>query len=207
MSTAMTAANDPAEAKPAPPRPGRYTDPLDVLWLSLAQRLGLRVVRSHAVFASWDGVSTLTLAEPGDFDPDDSLTQLILHEICHALVEGPEALSRPDWGLCNHTLKDLVREHACHRVQAALLEAHDLRQVFGPTTEHRPYYDGLPEDPLAAPAAGEPEDPALAPARAGYKRARGGPWSAPLEEALRATRIIVELVRPHAAADSVFARR
>lgn len=190
----------------APPRPGRYSDPLDVIWLSVAQRIGLKVERSRAVFASWDGASTLTLAEQADFDPDDSLTQLILHEICHALVEGPDALSRPDWGLCNHTDKDLVREHACHRVQAALLQKHQLRQVFGPTTEHRPYYDALPEDPLADGPPGAPEDPALAPARAGFERAQRGDWAPILFQALIVTNAIVSHVRWHAPADSVFAR-
>lgn len=195
---------DPADA--APPRPGRYADPLDLIWLSTARKLGLTVVRSGEVFASWDGVSTLTLARHEDFDPDDSLTQLILHEICHALVEGPEALGRPDWGLCNHTEKDLVREHACHRLQAALLQKHQLRQVFGPTTEHRPYYDALPADPLADGPEGAPVDSALAPARAAFEDATRGPWSGHLFEALHTTQTIVMLMHRHAPADSVFAR-
>ena len=53
-------------------------------------------------------------------DPDDSLAQLIFHELCHALVAGEHAFEREDWALCNLDGRDLIFEHACHRVQAAL---------------------------------------------------------------------------------------
>ena len=54
-----------------------YIDPVDQVWLSLAGQLGMTVVRSDAVFASWDGRSTLTISTPEGFDPDDSLAQMI----------------------------------------------------------------------------------------------------------------------------------
>ena len=122
----VAAAGMPAEPVVSEPVPvsrvvdRTYADPLDVIWLHAVARLGWRVVRSSEVFAAWDGRSTLTLSTPEHFDADDSLAQLIFHELCHALVEGSEAHRRPDWGLCNRDLRHLDHEHACHRLQAAL---------------------------------------------------------------------------------------
>lgn len=181
-------------------RSAHYADPLDVLWLTCAQRLGMRVVRSREVFASWDGAGTLTLSDAADFDPDDSLTQLIFHEICHALVEGPEAFHKEDWGLCNQSDRDLGREHACHRLQASLLRPHGLRWVFAPTTDHRPFYDALPEDPLAG------SSPCAALAREAHARATTGPWAQVLRDTLAATAQIVHAARPFAPADSLYAK-
>jgi hypothetical protein len=75
-----------------------YRDPLDQIWLHTAERLGMRVERSDEVYASWDGRGTLTLSSAAHFDPDDSLAQLILHEICHALCQGPENGGPPRTG-------------------------------------------------------------------------------------------------------------
>lgn len=127
----------------------RYDDPLNLVWLHCAARLGMTVVRSREVYAAWDGKGTLTIADERDFDADDCLAQLIFHEICHALIAGPEAWTQPDWGLCNRDDRDLSSEHATHRLQAALADRHGLRRFMGPTTEHRPYYDALPSDALA----------------------------------------------------------
>ncbi|HYO93321.1 MAG TPA: YkgJ family cysteine cluster protein [Polyangiaceae bacterium] len=177
----------------------RYQDPLDLIWLHAATQLGIRVERSEQVYASWDGEQTLTLAATSDFDPDDSLAQLIFHELCHALVAGPAAWKRPDWGLCNTSARDLVAEHACHRVQAALAQAYGLRDFFAVTTEWRPYWDALPHDPLAP-----CDDPALPLAQRGMARADRPPWKAPLEAALGATARIAEAVRSAAATDSLW---
>lgn len=165
----------------------------------MARGCGLRVERSAEVFASWDGAGTLRLARREDFDPDDSLAQLVLHELCHALVEGPDALARPDWGLCNRSDRDVVREHACHRVQAALTAPHGLRLLLAPTTEHRAYYDALPDDPLAA-----GDDPALPPAREGHARATHGPWADALRRGLEHSARLQELVGPTAPAGSLW---
>jgi hypothetical protein len=179
-----------------------YTDPTDLIWLAAAAELGMHVQRSSEVFAAWDGAGTLTLSTPEHFDPDDSLAQLILHEICHALVEGPEKFDVIDWGLDNWTDKDAVREHACIRMQAALLKPHGLRWVLAPTTDYRPYYDALPEEPLLD----TPSDPALRPARVGYQRATDGPWASALQRALRATAQLAEAIARCAPADSVWHR-
>ena len=41
------------------------------------------------------------------------------------------------------------RELACIRLQAHLTEQHGLRDMLGPTSDFRAYWDALPADPLA----------------------------------------------------------
>lgn len=170
-----------------------YIDPVDQVWLGLAARLEMKVARSGAVFASWDGVDTLTISTADGFDPDDCLAQMIFHEICHALVESPSGLGRPDWGLENIDQRDLIREYACHRLQASLLTPHGLRTMLGPTTEHRSYYDALPADPLAA-----GDDPAIVIARIAHNKAITGSWAGDIQAALAATAAIAAAVQPFA---------
>jgi hypothetical protein len=179
-----------SELGPRPVR-HRYEDPTDRIWLATAAALGMTVRRTDAVFASWDGASVLQLSTVEGFDPDDSLAQLILHEICHALVEAPQGWSKPDWGLENIDERDLVREHACHRLQAALADAHGLRLFFAVTTLHRPYYDALPAQPLAP-----GPDPAIPLARAAMERARAPAVWEPLQRALEATAQVAAAVAP-----------
>ena len=171
----------------------RYDDPLDLIWLHCARSLGLRVERSDEVYASFDGASTLTLSTREHFDPDDSLAQLIFHELCHGLVAraaGPARARRSDWGMENVDERDLLAEHACHRVQAALADRHGLRALFAVTTDHRSYWDALPIDPLAP-----GDDPAIWLARDAYQHALHGPWAAALARALADTARIAELAR------------
>lgn len=180
----------------------RYGDPLELLWLSAAGRCGIaRVERSDEVFAAWDGAGTLTLATSAGFDPDDSLAQLLFHELCHALVEGPEGMQREDWGLSNTDERDLWREQACLRLQAALAETRGLRGLLAPTTDHRAYYDALPADPLAT-----GDDPAIVAAQQGFERAGGEPWAEALAWALDGTRQIALLLAKEAPVDSIFRR-
>jgi Putative zinc- or iron-chelating domain len=181
----------------------RYRDPVDEIWVAAAQRLGLTIARSDAVYASYDGKGGLTLSDRAHFDPDDSLAQLIFHELCHALVAGDAAMRSPDWGLCNTDGSDLVREHACHRLQAALSARHGLRGFFAVTTDHRGYWDALPADPLAPAASGD-ADPAIELARAAWLRARRGLWAETLQGALAATQRVASAVRPFAAPDSLW---
>lgn len=170
-----------------------YRDPLDLVWLTTAARVGMRVERSGEVYASWDGRGTLTLSAAEHFDPDDSLAQLVLHEICHALCEGPAYWNVPDWGLDNLTDADWLRENACQRLQAALADTRGLRAFFATTTDYRAYYDVLPADPLAP-----GDDAAIAMARAGWERAAAEPWASALSAALDATAAIVKATRPFA---------
>lgn len=174
----------------------RYQDPIELIWLRCAADLGMNVERSAQVYAAWDGAGTLTLSTTEDFDPDDSLAQLIFHEICHAFVAGPAGRARPDWGLSNTDDSDLVYEHACHRLQAALSRPFGLRAFMAVTTEWRPYWDALPADPLA-----DDPDPAVLLAREGYRRSQLEPARSVLEAALERTALLAQVVRECAPGD------
>jgi len=178
----------------------RYRDPLDEIWLGTARALGLRIVRSNEVFAATDGAGVLTLGSPESLDPDDSLGQMVFHELCHSLVQGADSFREPDWGLDNLGARDEAREHACLRVQAVIARRHGLERVFAPTTDFRAFYDALGADPLA----GEGESVTLA--RAALERAEGPPWQPHLNRALEATRAVAEAIAPFAAPDSLWAR-
>jgi hypothetical protein len=159
-----------------------YLDPLDGIWLTVADRIGFRVERSPAVYASTDGQGLMTIGAAETLDPDDCLAQMVLHELCHSLIEGESSLEVPDFGLDNESERDVIREHACLRLQAWLTGKHGLRQALAPTTDFRSYYDELPEDPLE-----DDSDPATASAKMGALRAEKAPWSPHLGEGLRAT--------------------
>jgi hypothetical protein len=178
----------------------RYRDPLDEIWLHAVAQIGFSVERSSKVYAHSDGRGVLHLADRASFDADDSLAQLILHELCHAMVEGERAWTQPDWGLDNISSRDEVREHAALRLQHELTSVHGLRWVLAPTTDFRPYYDALPETPLLG------EDPAAVFAREGMLRSGLAPFARPLAEALQATEEIVEITRRFSSADSVYSR-
>jgi len=179
----------------------RYDDPLDLIWRRCARSLGIEVMRSDSVYASFDGQSQLTLSTRQHFDPDDSLAQLIFHELCHALVAGPRRMKRVDWGMENIDEHDLLQEHACHRLQASLADRHGLRALFAVTTEHRSHWDTLPIDPLAM-----GDDPAIGLARDANDRASREPWASALDLALTQTASIAALLRASAPADSLWAR-
>ncbi len=173
-----------------------YLDPLDAVWLTVANRIGFRVERSPEVFASTDGKGVMTIGAPSTLDPDDCLAQMILHELCHSLIEGQGSLGVPDFGLDNESERDLVREHACLRLQACLTDKHGLRQALAPTTDFRSYYDDLPKDPLA-----HEGDPATEAAKLGAARSEERPWAPHLREGLEATAKILEVARRFEAAD------
>lgn len=168
----------------------RYDDPLELIWLHCARALGFSVRRSHEVYASFDGERTLTLSTREHFDADDSLAQMIFHELCHALVAGPRRMRKADWGMENVDQRDLVAEHACHRVQAALSDLHGLRAFFAVTTDHRSYWDTLPVDALAP-----GEDPAIPLAREAFSRAQDDAFWQPLGRALAQTARMAEIAR------------
>ncbi|MEQ9407316.1 MAG: hypothetical protein RIK87_06295 [Fuerstiella sp.] len=178
--------------------PTQYQDPLEIIWVQTAASLGIRVERDPHVFAAWDGRQVLKIGVPESLDPDDCLAQMILHEFCHALVEGPDAFQLPDWGLQIDNPAQRVREHACLRLQAALTTPFGLRTFFAATTSFRRYYDRLPPDPLCG------DDPAVQPAIAGWQRAQQAPWCLPLRQALTATAGLAALVQSFAPADSLW---
>lgn len=175
----------------------RYTDPLDEIWLGTALAMGLTVVRTQDAYASTDGNCRLLIGESHTLDADDCLAQMIFHELCHALVQGPGAFALPDWGLCNQSDRDVVREHACLRAQAHLAHQVGLRRFLAPTTEHRAYFDPLPDEPLAA------DEPAAELARVAVARARKAPFAPHLDAALVASAKLLRAARPFCLDDSL----
>lgn len=169
----------------------RYDDPLDLIWLECLRAVGLELERSPEVYASFDGARTLTLSTREHFDADDSLAQLIFHELCHALVSGPRGLRLSDWGMENVDQRDLLQEHACLRLQAALADRYGLRGLFAVTTDHRSYWDQLGIDPLSP---GDDDD-AVPIARDALDRATRGPWATALRSALARTRALAAVMR------------
>jgi len=182
----------------------QYRDPIEVIWLETARRLGFAVVRSNASYASYDGQGTIKLGQPSDLDADDHLGQMLLHEFCHALVQGPDALSKVDWGLSVEG-RDAVEEYATHRVQAALADTEGLRCFFAVTTDWRPYFDALTDDPFAPNPSFVEDATSIALARAAWERAMSDPWREPLQAALRATAVIAHATAPFADRPSLWA--
>lgn len=184
-----------------------YSDPLDLIWLHVLDALDWHLTRSNEVFASWDGQAGLTLSTPEHLDVDDCLAQLIFHEICHALVEGPQGWSQPDWGLNNQDLKHLVNEFACHRVQASLAEPYNLRQFLAVTTDWRLHYEALPLDPMASCSfAAELDEQARQLASMGLQRASTAPWKTILSDALSQTATLKKICESVAPVTSLWKR-
>ena len=172
----------------------RYIDPLAQVWLGAARRIGLRIERTADAYAATDGHGTLAIAHDRELDRDDSLAQMIFHELCHSLVEGPDSFARPDWGMDNTGPDHDWREHACLRVQWTLASRHGLRGLFAPTTDFRAFWDELAGDVLA-----DRDDRSVQAAIAAVRRAEQPPWAPALTEALAATARIARDV--HAFAD------
>ncbi|MBK9036461.1 MAG: hypothetical protein IPL61_35315 [Myxococcales bacterium] len=178
----------------------QYRDPLDEVWVRAAEQMGLRVVRADGAYADYDGRGTLAIGTAQILDPDDCVAQIVFHEVCHWLVEGRDSMHQLNWGLANDSLADLRRENASLRVQAALATPHGLRRFLANTTDHRAYYDALPDDPLA-----QDDDDTVGLARTALARAAAPPWGAPLAQALAATAAIVAAVWPTAIQPSLYA--
>lgn len=175
----------------------RYEDPLARIWINCAEQIGFKVVRSPDVYASTDGQGTLLIAEDAQLDPDDSLAQMILHELCHALVEGEARQRQLDWGLGIDGGGNPWREHACLRLQALLAERFGLRDFLAPTTDYRvSFWNQLPSDPLwASPESGGQREKSCVAARLGFQRAMQTRWRVPMEKAFNTTVLIAEWIR------------
>jgi hypothetical protein len=137
---------------------------LDGIWLRAALALNIPVKRGGDAYVHWDG-RTLHIAGDEHLDDDDTLAQLVLHEICHYITQGTAA---PDWGLINTDDRDEGRELSCLRLQAHLLGAWGLKRVLFPTTPQRSFYeslgdDALERDPLAHEAASRAAQKPFAP--------------------------------------------
>lgn len=174
----------------------RYEDPLARVWIHCAEQVGFRIVRTPDAYASSDGRGTLLIATEEQFDPDDNLGQMILHELCHALVEGDAGENKPDWGLDNTRMGHPWREHACLRLQAWLTDRVGLRDFFAPTTDFRvTFWNTLPADPFqASPETGGRRERSCVAGRIAAWRSCQTRWHSPLQAALQASAHIAAAV-------------
>jgi hypothetical protein len=160
---------------------------IDRVWVDAAARLGFEVDRTTAAYASYlatAGRGRIAIGTPETLDADDSVAQLVFHELCHALVQGQANLTVADWGLDNTSDRDLPAEHACLRLQAHLADRHALRPLMTPTTISRGYYQQLAAFPL------EGNDQAARLAQTAVRQPLAG-WLPALDQALEATAAIV----------------
>jgi hypothetical protein len=168
------------------PVTSRYVDPLELVWLATAKRLGLTVRRNAEIFSATDGTGLLELGPRGDLDADDAVAQMIFHEICHWITNGADTVAERDWGFALDGLGD-PREPAGLRVQAALADSIGLRSFLGPTGFFRQYYDRIPANPLQPIDDSEREAQVVALAIDALDRSAGPPWAPHLQQALAAT--------------------
>jgi Putative zinc- or iron-chelating domain len=124
------------------------TRALDGIWIDAAAELDVPVVRGGDAYVHWDG-GALHIAGDEHLDDDDTVAQLVLHELCHWMTQGEASRQTPDWGLDNTSDRDAARELSAVRLQAHLLGAWGLRRWLYPTTVVRPFYEALGEDALA----------------------------------------------------------
>ncbi len=176
-----------------------YHDPLDTIWMHAAEAMGLAVVFTTRAYADSDGSGTIAIGTTQILDPDDCVAQIVFHEICHWLVEGKDSVQKVNWGLDNTCLRDLDREYASLRLQAALAQPYGLRRFLANTTDHRAFYDALPANPLE-----DSDDDSTELAMQGLARASEKPWSPVLQEALSATQKIVAATAPSALPPSLY---
>lgn len=173
----------------------RYRDPLDLVWLATARRLGLHVRRNPAIFSATDGTGLLELGPFDTLDADDTTAQMILHELCHWITNGLETFHERDWGFALDAELDW-REHACLRLQAGLAQRYGLRGVLAPTSQFRAYYDAIPADVLQ-PLEGWPHEARVVElAAVALGRAEGAPWVGPMREAFTATAAMRDALAP-----------
>ena len=143
------------------PVESRYIDPVELVWFATGRRLGLRIRRNPTIFSATDGTGLLEFGPRDTLDPDDTLAQMLFHEICHWITNGERTFTERDWGFDLDADLDW-REHACLRLQAALADEHGLRAVLAPTSQFRAYYDQVPVDPFG-PVDGWPHEERVVP--------------------------------------------
>jgi hypothetical protein len=173
----------------------RYLDPVELIWLATAQRLGLTVRRDPAIFSRTDGSGMLWLGPRDDLDADDTVAQMLFHEICHWITNGVETFHEEDWGFPLDDADD-PREFACLRVQAALADRYGLRGMFGPTGKYRAYFDQIPSDPFDPIDASAAEAEIVTITRAVWPRVDRPPFAPHVDAALAATAAVRDTVRP-----------
>ena len=173
----------------------RYTDPLELIWLATAKRLGMTIRRNPSIFSATDGSGLLELGPRTDLDADDTLAQMVFHEICHWVTNGKETFTERDWGFPLDVELD-AREHACLRLQAWWTTQFGVRTLLAPTSTFRDYYNRIPADPLQPMDDSEWEKEVVFLASAAVERTREEPWTGTVDRALEATRQLGVCVVP-----------
>ena len=173
----------------------RYIDPIEVIWLATASRLGIHIRRSSLVFSSTDGSGRLQLSTREHLDADDCLAQMLLHEICHWCTNGEATFHERDWGFALDGPTD-PREHACLRLQAWLADQVGLREFFAPTGVYRQYYNRIPEDSLQSIDDSDWEVHVCDVAKEAVNRIQDKPWHPHVIRAVHATARVRDLVDP-----------
>jgi len=173
----------------------RYLDPLELVWLATARRLGLTIRRDPAIFSRTDGRGMLWLGPRDALDPDDTLCQMVFHELCHWATNGVATFADEDWGFPLDEYDD-PREFASLRLQAWWADRHGLRGELGPTGKYREYFDRLGADPLAPLDAGPLEAEIVALAQRAVAASQAAPFSPVVEHALAATAALKRTVAP-----------
>jgi hypothetical protein len=186
--------HDPAYVRPVA---ARYVDPVEVIWLATATRLGLTIRRDPGIFSMTDGSGTLWFSTREHLDEDDNLAQMLFHELCHWITNGLHTFTERDWGFPLYDEED-VREHGCVRLQCWWASRHGLRAFFGPTSQYRQYYEQVPADPLEPLEDSDWERAVVACAAEAIRRAQGEPWWGPVDAALAATAQARALLAPFA---------
>ena len=92
---------------------------LDSDWVEVISKFGFQIVRNADGWVTYDGRGTIAVVPNSELDSDDTLAQILLHELLHHFVEGPNSYNLPDWGLDNTSEQHVVREHANLHLQAA----------------------------------------------------------------------------------------
>ncbi len=174
----------------------RYVDPLELLWLATARRLGLTIRRSPEVYAATNGTGLMELGDRDTLDEDDSTAQMIFHEICHWITNGVETFHERDWGFPLVELDDW-RELSGLRLQAWLGHQYEVPRLMASTAGFfRQYYDLIQHAPLEPLDDSDFEAQVVDLARVAVERAQGLPWQPHLDQALTATRAIKAAVEP-----------
>lgn len=154
-------------------------------WKNFLQLQGWSVQRTDDCFVSWQSEGAiLWVANEADLDADDTLAQIILHELCHHLVEGTDSHQQDDWGLNNMTDDDLPNEYAALRLQAAILGTPLQRQYLQPTTDHRWFYEALGDQPLTQENHATTDPKSILLAQKGWKTWLGWPQRTALQALL-----------------------
>ncbi len=179
----------------------KYQDPIEIIWVATAAELGINVVRSSDAFATWDGAGTLKIGINETLDADDSLAQMIFHEICHAAVAGPNHFASADWGLDNDNPDDVVQEHACLRLQAALAGNYGLARFMAATTDFQEFYLRIMNAPLNE---NEDRESSISLAQQTLGQLRTSNWFPVLDRALTATAKIASQIQEWTQDDSLW---